>query len=182
MISSSCHITSKRCNDIISFHSVTRHWKLVQSLMQCRCCKSVDEILKCDHANESHWIVLPRGVVFVPIFGDIELKSTVSARLAGKLEIIVHGRTPRKSSTTRMCICWEKVCPSFTKKFEIKCDLPWCSAIPSTLATARSTCNCQECRRVLKLIRKLFAKLSLETVMSAIKTKCPFHMQWNCKL
>ena len=31
--------------------------------------KSVDEILKCDHSNESYWAVLSRGAVYYTVQG-----------------------------------------------------------------------------------------------------------------
>ena len=29
--------------------------------------ESVDEILKCDHSNESYWAILPRGAVYYAV-------------------------------------------------------------------------------------------------------------------
>jgi len=37
--------------------------------------ESVDEILKCDHSNESYWAVLPSGAVYCAVQGDLRFES-----------------------------------------------------------------------------------------------------------
>ena len=36
--------------------------------------ESVDEILKCDHSNESYWAVLSRGAVYYTAQGDANFR------------------------------------------------------------------------------------------------------------
>ena len=75
-----------------------QYFPMARFIMLCKMVLTfelVDEILKCDHSNESHWAVLSCGAVYYAVPGGLASHADVPRglsppeRLRGRLQVVL---------------------------------------------------------------------------------------------